>query len=93
MKLLDTPWIKELRDAGELDPNAYEYLLILRNQFHIRLHSTEGKSLASNREIRQWFNDGAVIINGLKPKPMDKITFPINQLVLFPKGQRRCTII
>ena len=50
-------------------------------------------TIASNSEIRRWLDAGAIIINGVTPKAKDEITFPITQLIFFPKSQRRrCTI-
>ncbi len=47
----------------------------------------------SNSELVRWLNDGAVVINGIKPKPNDFIEYPIKELVFFPNGKRRTTLI
>jgi hypothetical protein len=52
-------------------------------------HSTEKHGMASNRELRQWLNDGAIAINGTKPKPNDDIGESIHSFVLFPKHDNK----
>ena len=48
---------------------------------------------ASNSERRRWLQNKSVLINGEKPKPSDAVTFPIEQLIFFPKSRkRRCTM-
>lgn len=47
---------------------------------------------ASNSEKRRWLQNHSVIINGTKPNWNDEIEFPIEQLVFFPKSNRRCTM-
>lgn len=48
---------------------------------------------ASNSERRRWLEHGAVLLNGTKPKPQDEISFPVTQLVFFPNGARRTTML
>ena len=58
------------------------------------LHSKENKKTVSNSEVRRWIKNGSILINGKRPTSIDwKIDFPITQLVLFPKGKSRCTLI
>jgi hypothetical protein len=45
--------------------------------------------MASNRELRQWLTDGAIAINGSKPKPNDDIGESIHSFVLFPKHDNK----
>jgi len=47
----------------------------------------------SNGDLKRWLNMGAVIINNVHPKLMDKISFPIKELIFFPFGKRRTTIL
>lgn len=48
----------------------------------------------TNAEIKRWLDQGAVIINGIRPKAKDRVNFPIRQLVFFPKSfNRRTTVI
>jgi hypothetical protein len=47
----------------------------------------------SNSEIMRWLNQGSVLINGTRPKAKDVIDFPVTQLVFFPKGKRRTTVL
>ena len=60
----------------------------------VGFNSRERHGRASNRELRQWLNDGAVLINGAKPKPDDEVGDSITKFVLFPKhDKKRVTII
>ena len=47
----------------------------------------------TNAEIRRWLDQGAVQINGIRPKARDWITYPIQSLIFFPKSPRRTTVI
>lgn len=49
--------------------------------------------LATNSEIRRWFNNKAIRINGVFPGWDDEVEFPINDLVFFPKSVKRKTTI
>ena len=49
--------------------------------------------LASNGEKRRWLQNHSIIINGEKPNWDDEVSFPITQLVFFPKSNRRCTMV
>lgn len=52
-----------------------------------------GKMFASRGELRRLLDDGAVLINGAKPKADDAVTLPVTELVFFPKSkERRCTM-
>lgn len=56
--------------------------------------SIEGKTmLASNSERKRWLENGAVLINGKKPKPFDKMELPIIELVFFPNSKRKITMV
>jgi hypothetical protein len=55
--------------------------------------STESPCTKSSRsEVKRWLKKKSVIINGSKPLPSDEISFPVNELVFFPKGRRKCTM-
>lgn len=50
-------------------------------------------SQPSNSDLFRWLNEGAVAVNGVKPKPRDEVQFPITQLVFFPNNpQTRTTL-
>lgn len=68
--------------------NALEFLKSIPRTWLPR--SREGRKCEnpSNSELRRWLNKSSVIINASKPKPNDKITFPITELIFFPKGNR-----
>jgi hypothetical protein len=53
-----------------------------------RVFSREGKCKpASKSEVRRWIESGAVLCNGER-LGVEAIDFPVNSLVLFPKGNR-----
>ena len=47
----------------------------------------------SNSEIKRWLYSHSVIINGLTPLPNDEIIFPITELIFFPEGERKTTLM
>jgi len=47
----------------------------------------------SNGDLKRWLSMGAVIINNVRPKPMSEISFSVKELIFFPAGKRRTTII
>jgi hypothetical protein len=57
------------------------------------MFSVEKFQVASNSEKRRWLQNKAVIINGERPGPDTMLDFPLGQLVFFPKGNRRITMI
>lgn len=48
---------------------------------------------ASNGEIRRWLMNKAVLINGEFPGPTTTVTYPVTQLVFFPKSKKRKTTV
>ena len=72
--------------------DAIEYLKALPRDW---LPKSVGHGIRppSNTELRTWLKEGAIIINGAKILPNDEITFPITELIFFPKGIRRTTIV
>jgi hypothetical protein len=69
---------------------AYEYL---KRFDHLPMSIERPCTIPTNSEIRRWLKQSAVIINGKRPKPSDEIEFPITELVYFPKGKRKTTVI
>lgn len=55
--------------------------------------STERCERPSNSEIKRWLRKKAVIINNQRPLPEDTVNFPITELVFFPNGKRKCTMV
>lgn len=73
--------------------NAIDFLLEV-NALCCGFHTNErGYTKATNSELRRWLQMGAVVINGVRPKPFDVIEFPVTSMVLFPKGARKCTLL
>lgn len=68
--------------------SALEYLKSIPRSWLPR--SREGRKCAdpSNSQLWRWLNKSSVIINTDKPKPKDEITFPITELIFFPRGNR-----
>lgn len=50
-------------------------------------------TVASGSEVRRWLKNKAVLINGQTPGPEDEVSFPINQLIFFPKSKRKTTVL
>lgn len=50
----------------------------------------EGKKvgLASKSELRRWFGNKAVEINGKRVEANAKVEYPISEMILFPKSGR-----
>ena len=71
--------------------HVWDYVIQLKNHCHI--HSAEGqRGPASNSEVKRWIEQGAVVINGKRWKPMDPCP-AVQSVVLFPKGSRRTTLL
>ena len=68
--------------------NALEYLKSLPRSWLPQSREGSKRGHPSNSELWRWLDKGAVIINTRKPKPNDKIVFPITELIFFPKGNR-----
>ena len=47
----------------------------------------------SNADLKRWLTMGAITINNKRPSPLDNIELPIYELIFFPNGKRRTTII
>lgn len=76
--------------TGNLTMTALQFLLSIP---HVPMAFLGEKPVkASKSEQKRWLENGSVIINGAKPKPHDEITFPVTELVFFPKSKRRCTM-
>ena len=67
---------------------ALAFLLSLRPALPMGLDNKP----ASNSEVRRWLSNGAVEINGNRPKAEDIIAFPVTSLIFFPNGKKRCTL-
>ena len=46
---------------------------------------------ASRSELRRWCNNGSVVIDGKKMMADDEVSFPITEVVLFPKSKHKTT--
>lgn len=61
----------------------------LQNMFSIET----GNTFASNAEKRRWFDSGIVLVNGTRPKPDDKLSDELKELVWFPGSSRQITML
>ena len=52
-----------------------------------------GKVHASNNEKKRLLEQGAVTINGCKPKPQDEVTLPVTECVFFKGKPRQVTLV
>lgn len=69
---------------------AIEWLTL----YNYGLCSTERPgSIASNSQLKRWFNTKSVKMNGRSPSYNQQMGDVLYQLVLFPKGKRKSTIV
>ena len=47
----------------------------------------------SNSEKRRWLTNKAVLVNGVRPTPDEEIKYHITELVFFPRGKRKTTMV
>ena len=47
-----------------------------------------GTGEPTRSEVRRWLNNSAVAVDGTRVKPFDDVAFPMQSVVLFPKGNR-----
>ena len=66
--------------------NGWGFLMTL-NEFGA-FQSRERTGKASNSELKRWLQNGAVVVNGEKLLWNEEMDFPVNSVVLFPKGNR-----
>lgn len=71
---------------------AIQWLRALHEVCHFQTNG-RGTGTASNSELGRWLNDKAVRINGKPIAAMDPIPYPIVSVVLFPKSERRTTLL
>ena len=65
---------------------ALDFLKLLHNDWcHFQTREGSGVGLASNSELKRWFLNGAVVVEGKKVKWDEQLKFPITSFVLFPK--------
>lgn len=70
---------------------ALEFILSLRPMVPFSVEKACQE--ATNSEIRRWFKNKAIRINQSFPNWDDGVTFPIVDLVFFPKSKGRKTTI
>lgn len=63
-----------------------EFMRHLHKQCHFQTREGKRAGVASGSELRRWFDNGAVVINGVKAKHDDFVDFPIKSFILFPKN-------
>lgn len=74
---------------------ALEFLKLLRDEVYCVPRSKEGARVAlpSNSELVRWCKNGAMRLNGVSVAFSDTISFPVTDLVFFPKNRKqRCTL-
>ena len=64
---------------------AYDFLKMLHEDWcHFQTREGAKVGIASNSELKRWFLNGAVVINGDRAKWNDTVKFPIYSMILFP---------
>lgn len=66
--------------------NAWQYLIELNSV--CQFHSRERSGKVSNPELKRWCVNQSVLLNRRRIKWDDRVDFPVEQLVLFPKRNR-----
>ena len=51
------------------------------------------KAGLSNSEVYRLLKNRSVIINGKKPQPNEYVEYPVTELVFFPSGKRKTTLV
>lgn len=59
----------------------------------VQFWSTERNEVATNSELRRWFQRGSVLVDGRPVRADEEVIFPIPSLVLHPKGKRKITLL
>jgi acetone carboxylase gamma subunit len=70
---------------------ALEFVLSMRPAVPFSIE--KGCAEATNSEIRRWFKNKAIRVNGEMVGWDDTITFPVTDLVFFPKSPKRKTTL
>ena len=66
--------------------NALMFLRDLHKTCHFQTREGKLTGDASSSELRRWFQNGAVVVNGEKVSWDEEMDFPIFSFVLFPKN-------
>jgi len=80
-------------EKEEKTTTTFEYLKFIKKHGHLPMSTEKPCTEASNAEIKRWLKKGSVVINGKKPGINDIVKFPITELVFFPKGKSKTTMI
>ena len=50
-------------------------------------------TIPSNGELKRWFTQKSIIMNGARPTFNENVDFPVRELIFFPKSQGRKTTV
>ena len=73
--------------------SALEFLSRLEDISALPMSTERPCTKPTKAEVKRWLKKSSVIINHQKPKPHDQINLPVENLVFFPKGKRKCTMV
>jgi len=71
---------------------ALDYLKSLPRSW-LPLNDERGIHPPSNGDLKRWLNNKAITINGYTPDVDDHISYPVKELIFFPKSKKRRTTI
>lgn len=71
--------------------NCLDKLIELHKICHFQTKEGKRYGRASNSELRRWFQNKCVELNGIAVDALDECP-AIETLVLFPKNKQRCTL-
>lgn len=87
-----TPRFKALHALLERNILVVDYIWLLK--IPTRQGIKPGQPYeASKSEIKRWCDEDNVVMNGRPRKWDEKVEWPVTQLVLFPKGKTKTSII
>lgn len=90
-RTLAQPSNKQTRDylssffKGE-NMNAWQWLIDLHSVCHFQTREGKKVGKASNSELKRWFQNKAVLVNGEAINWDEGMDFPVFSVVLFPKN-------
>lgn len=71
---------------------SWDLMMIVKAKGALPLSNEQPCTEPSNSELRRWFKTQSIVINEVRAGKDDAISFPVWELIFFPKGKRRTSI-
>ena len=68
---------------------AIDFLIKLSSMGCRPCFDDKGRPDPGTNQLKRWLDSGAVTINGIRPKSVDYLEFPITELVFFSKNNKK----